>query len=248
MSRRAADVHPQAASPCAAAAAPATAPVGRCSATRTCTSSTRGPTAGCTKSSARTSCPAAGVYFAVWAPNAQYVVGHRRLQRLGQGPPPAAARAARPASGKASSPRPREGSHYKYHVASRFNGYTVDKVDPFGFMHGTAAGQGVDRPQARLHWADADWMAARGGRQKLGPADEHLRDAPRLVDARVPEEENRCAHLPRAGPEAGRLPDRPRRSRTSSSCRSWSTRSTARGATRRPATSPPPAGSARRRT
>ena len=78
-------------------------------------------------------------------------LGHRRLQRLGQGPHTPSSRAARSGIWEGTVPDASEGSHYKYHVASRFNGYTVDKVDPFGFMHDVPPVQRVDRPQARLH-------------------------------------------------------------------------------------------------
>src|SRR5207253_1996272 len=64
-------------------------------------------------------------------------------------------------------PDAREGSHYKYHVASRFQGYATDRVDPVGFMHSPAPAKESIVRRLDYEWADADWMAARAERQKL---------------------------------------------------------------------------------
>src|SRR3982751_3604596 len=73
--------------------------------------------------------PGGGVYFAVWAPNAQYVSVIGDFNHWDKGRHPLRARGA---SGiwEGTVPDAREGSHYKFHVASRERGYTVDKVDP----------------------------------------------------------------------------------------------------------------------
>jgi 1,4-alpha-glucan branching enzyme len=108
----------------------------------------------------------AGVYFAVWAPNAQYVSvigdfndwdkGRHPMQRRG-------------GSGvwELTLPDCRDGMVYKYHVASRFNGYAADKVDPFGFMHGTPPARESIVRSLDYTWNDAEWMKSRGARQKL---------------------------------------------------------------------------------
>ena len=133
--------------------------------------------------------PGGGVYFAVWAPNAQYVAVIGDFNDWDKGRHPM-----RPhgSSGiwEMSVPEAAEGSHYKFHVASRFNGYTSDRVDPFGFMHGTPPLKESIVRWLDYTWADGDWMASRGKRQKL--------DQPMSIYemhlgswARVPEEANR---------------------------------------------------------
>ena len=74
-------------------------------------------------------------------------------------------------------------------------------------------------------------MAHARGAQRARRADLDLRGAPRLVAARARGGQP-LAHLPRAGAAAGRVRAAAWASPTSSCCRSWSTRSTARGATR----------------
>ncbi|HYO09680.1 MAG TPA: 1,4-alpha-glucan branching protein GlgB [Tepidisphaeraceae bacterium] len=133
--------------------------------------------------------PAGGVHFAVWAPNAQYISVVGDFNDWDKGRHPLRARGS---SGiwEGIIPEARDGSHYKFHVASRHMGYTVDKVDPFGFMHGTPPRQESIVRKLDYTWADADWMASRAQRQKL--------DQPMSIYEmhlgswmRVPEEENR---------------------------------------------------------
>ena len=133
--------------------------------------------------------PDGGVYFAVWAPNAQYVAVMGDFNGWDKGRHPL-----RP---KGSSglwegviPECREGAHYKFHVAARHSAHTADKVDPFGFMHGTPPARESVVRRLDYDWGDADWMAARGARQKL--------DQPVSVYEmhlgswmRVPEDDNR---------------------------------------------------------
>ena len=134
--------------------------------------------------------PAGGVRFSVWAPNAQYVAvigdfnswdnGRHPMQMRGQ-------------SGlwEIVIPEAKEGSFYKFHIASRFEGYVVDKVDPFGFMHAEAP-----RKESIVHaldydWNDADWMKAREAKQKL---DQPMSIYEMHVGSwmRVPEDHNRA--------------------------------------------------------
>ena len=73
-------------------------------------------------------------------------------------------------------------------------------------------------------WSDAEWLDAPRQPRPAQLAAERVRAAPRLLAAR--------ARLPRARRPADRVRDASSASRTSSSCRSPSTRSAARGATR----------------
>ncbi len=111
--------------------------------------------------------PKGGVAFAVWAPNARSVsvVGDFN----GWNP------TANPMSPVGSSgiwsatvPGAAEGTLYKFHIVSRDNGYTVDKADPFGFMHETPPKTGSVVRSLDYTWNDAEWMASRKERQALG--------------------------------------------------------------------------------
>jgi 1,4-alpha-glucan branching enzyme len=110
--------------------------------------------------------PSGGVAFAVWAPNAQSVSvvadfngwerGRHPMQRIGE-------------SGiwECIIPGAGPGSVYKYHVASRHNGYSADKADPFGFMHEVPPRTGSVVRTLDYTWSDGAWMGARAERQKL---------------------------------------------------------------------------------
>jgi 1,4-alpha-glucan branching enzyme len=110
----------------------------------------------------------AGTHFAVWAPNADAVylvgdfnhwqTGDQRLQPRGS-------------SGVWAGffPGIGPGTLYKFAVHSRFQGYRVQKADPFAFASEI-------RPQTaskvwdlnRYQWHDADWMANRRKANILG--------------------------------------------------------------------------------
>lgn len=131
----------------------------------------------------------AGTYFAVWAPDAEQVsvIGEfngwdktsHPLQVKGQ-------------SGiwEGFFPEVGKGTIYKYHVVSRYNGYRVDKADPFAFYSEVPPKTGSVVWDLHYDWGDQDWMATRGQRNTL--------EAPIAIYEmhlgswrRVPEEENR---------------------------------------------------------
>ena len=95
-------------------------------------------------------------------------------------------------------------------------------------------------PPSTTTWRDDDWMAGRGARVAARRADLDLRGPPRLVG---PHRHARAGASRRTTRWPTRSPttSSPTASPTSSCCRSWSTRSTGRGATRRRATSRPTA-------
>jgi 1,4-alpha-glucan branching enzyme len=108
---------------------------------------------------------AAGVAFAVWAPNAQRVSvvgdfnqwdGRRHPMRP------------RGASGlwELFIPGLAQGDLYKYEIKSRFVGFLGVKADPFGFaMELRPSTASVVWDLERYQWQDAEWMAARQRRQ-----------------------------------------------------------------------------------
>ena len=104
----------------------------------------------------------AGTYFAVWAPNAEgvSVIGdfngwrtdrHRLMPRSDE-------------SGiwEGFIPDAKAGALYKYHIASRYRGFRVDKADPFAFQYETPARTASRVWTLDYQWQDADWLKRRG--------------------------------------------------------------------------------------
>jgi 1,4-alpha-glucan branching enzyme len=132
---------------------------------------------------------ASGVYFAVWAPNAHevYVVGDfnswdstsHRLRCRG-------------VSGVWEGFITGLGAEvvYKYSILSQYNGYTVEKADPFAFFSETPPKTASIVWDLRYRWRDQTWMKERHARNAL--------DAPIAIYEvhpgswrRIPEEGNR---------------------------------------------------------
>jgi 1,4-alpha-glucan branching enzyme len=130
-----------------------------------------------------------GTYFAVWAPDAKQVWVTGDFNGWDKGSHPLAHRAQ---SGiwEGFIPGVGPGALYKYHVASKYGSYRVDKADPFAF-----AFEGPPRTASIVWdldyaWEDGDWMARRHRANAL--------DAPQSVYEvhlgswrRVPEEGDR---------------------------------------------------------
>ncbi len=101
-----------------------------------------------------------GTHFAVWAPAAERVSvmgefngwtkGKHLLQPRGQ-------------SGiwSAFLPGIRVGTAYKYHIVSRYNGYQVDKIDPFGFYQEVPPRTASIVWDLDYIWRDQAWMEQR---------------------------------------------------------------------------------------
>jgi 1,4-alpha-glucan branching enzyme len=111
----------------------------------------------------------AGTGFAVWAPGAEHVTvmgdfngwdkGRHSLRPCGS-------------SGiwEGFVPGVGPGCAYKYHIASRFHGYRVDKADPFGFHFETPPRTASVVWDLTYDWNDREWMASRRQRNSLtGP-------------------------------------------------------------------------------
>ncbi len=105
-----------------------------------------------------------GVYFAVWAPDAEKVsvigdfndwrreTGHRLRPRGSSG------------IWEGFIPGLGSGVRYKYHVRSRFAGYEVDKADPFAFATEMPPATGSVSWDLGYEWGDEEWMAKRASR------------------------------------------------------------------------------------
>ncbi len=101
-----------------------------------------------------------GVYFVVWAPDADgvFVIGDFNGWNKGShGLYP------RGNSGlwEGFIPGINKGDIYKYHISSRFNGYRVEKADPYGFHHETPPRTGSIVWDLEYTWNDQKWMEQR---------------------------------------------------------------------------------------
>ena len=104
-----------------------------------------------------------GVYFAVWAPNAQgvWVMGDFNGW----------SRESHPLKPRGSSgiwegfiPQVEVGTRYKYHILSRYEGYRVDKADPVGFMQERPPQTASVIWDLAYRWGDHEWMKTRSSR------------------------------------------------------------------------------------
>ncbi len=107
-----------------------------------------------------------GVYFAVWAPNAEQVAvmgsfndWHKESHPL----------APRENSGiwEGFIPGLEQGIAYKYHIRSRYNGYQVDKTDPFAFYTELSPQTASVAWDLAYDWQDGGWMNNQGGPNAL---------------------------------------------------------------------------------
>ncbi|NWF81653.1 MAG: 1,4-alpha-glucan branching protein GlgB [Chloroflexi bacterium] len=107
-----------------------------------------------------------GTYFAVWAPNAEYVAvigdwngwdpGKHTMRVRGN-------------SGIWESfiPGVGKGACYKYHIASRYYGYREDKSDPYATLYEVPPRTASVVWDHDYEWGDGAWMQTRGKLQAL---------------------------------------------------------------------------------
>jgi 1,4-alpha-glucan branching enzyme len=112
---------------------------------------------------------AAGVDFAVWAPNAASVHVIGDFEGWGKKP---FALAQRPSSGiwEGFIPGLAKGTHYKYRVRSRLSDYQADKADPYGIRSELPPATASVVWDLDYDWRDGDWMQARRGKGALDAA------------------------------------------------------------------------------
>jgi 1,4-alpha-glucan branching enzyme len=108
-----------------------------------------------------------GTHFAVWAPNAEQVSVIGDFNGWNKN-----SHALRP-KGQSGIweeffPGIGKGTLYKYHIVSRFNGYRVDKTDPFSIFNEIPPKTASIVWDLDYHWGDQEWMATRGQRSGLG--------------------------------------------------------------------------------
>ena len=130
-----------------------------------------------------------GTHFAMWAPNAKRVNVMGDFNQWSKTEHPLSSMGA---SGVWAGfiPGIGEGATYKYHLVSHYNGYEVDKADPYGVRHETATRTASIVWDLAYEWEDGEWMKTRGTRQTLSSPisiyEVHLGSW-----RRVPEEGNR---------------------------------------------------------
>lgn len=142
-----------------------------------------------------------GVYFAVWAPDAEYisVIGDFNYWNNTQ-------HQLRPngSSGiwQGFIPNANLGMKYKFHVRSRYNNHCADKADPYALHAETPPLTASVVSQLDYDWDDAEWMKKRSAINK--------HDAPKSIYEihlgswmRVPEEGNRPMSYRELAPKLG---------------------------------------------
>jgi len=115
---------------------------------------------------ARTVGGVAGTNFCVWAPNAERVsvIGDFNGWNDTQHQLAPVASSGIWEGFVADAPT---GTRYKYRIASRHNGYRVDKADPFGFCHETPPATASIVCDLDYRWDDQDWLARRAAHNDL---------------------------------------------------------------------------------
>jgi 1,4-alpha-glucan branching enzyme len=104
-----------------------------------------------------------GVYFAVWAPNAETVAV---MGDWNGWDPTSHPLRARGSSGiwEGVVPGLGRGDRYKYRIASRYRAYRVDKADPYGILHEVPPQTASRVWSLEYAWGDGAWMAHRAER------------------------------------------------------------------------------------
>jgi len=108
----------------------------------------------------------AGTYFAVWAPNAEQVCLMGDFNGWSHDSHPLCPRGQ---SGiwEGFVPGVGQGAVYKYHIVSHYNGYRVDKADPFGLYHQIPPETASVVWQTGYDWGDGEWRRERHRRNAL---------------------------------------------------------------------------------
>ncbi|MDP3880324.1 MAG: 1,4-alpha-glucan branching protein GlgB [Dehalococcoidales bacterium] len=110
-----------------------------------------------------------GTYFAVWAPDARMVSVIGDFNGWNRESHPLRPRGQ---SGiwEGFIPGIGKGALYKYHIASRYRGYRVDKADPFAVFDEVAPKTSSIVWDLDYDWGDREWMEKRHSRNRLdGP-------------------------------------------------------------------------------
>lgn len=102
-----------------------------------------------------------GVYFAVWAPNAEAVSVIGDFNGWNTDKDPLSPRWDGSGIWEGFIPNLDKGTIYKYHIRSRFNDYEVDKADPFAFYSEVPPKTASVVWGLDYEWNDEEWMRNR---------------------------------------------------------------------------------------
>jgi len=101
-----------------------------------------------------------GTYFVVWAPDATQVLVMGDFNRWSKTSHPLYARG-RSGIWEGFIPGVGKGDIYKYFIGSRYNGYRVEKADPFAFHSEIPPKTASIVWDLEYHWGDQEWMTKR---------------------------------------------------------------------------------------
>ncbi len=102
-----------------------------------------------------------GVYFALWAPNAEYVSVVGDFNGWDRGDVPMHARWDGSGIWEAFVPGLERGATYKYYIKSQFDNYEVEKGDPFAYHWETAPQTATKVWDLDYEWNDEAWVQNR---------------------------------------------------------------------------------------
>jgi 1,4-alpha-glucan branching enzyme len=102
-----------------------------------------------------------GTFFAVWAPNAEYVSVIGDFNDWNGESHPLKVRGDESGIWEGFIPGIGKGTVYKYNIRSRFLGYSSERADPYGSLYETPPKTGSVVWDAQYKWNDGDWMKNR---------------------------------------------------------------------------------------
>jgi len=108
-----------------------------------------------------------GVYFAVWAPNAEKVCVMGDFNYWNREDHPLGVRWDSTGIWEGFIPGIGKGCIYKYYITSRHSGYCVEKADPVGFHWETPPKTGSIVWDLEYRWKDSRWMKSRHKKNAL---------------------------------------------------------------------------------
>jgi len=108
-----------------------------------------------------------GVYFAVWAPNAEHVSVIGEFNGWDKQSHQLSVRWDGSGIWEGFIPGIGNGTLYKYYIRSKFNGYAVEKGDPFAFYWETPPKTASMVWDLSYAWSDRAWLDARPGHNNL---------------------------------------------------------------------------------
>ncbi|MFO8032513.1 MAG: 1,4-alpha-glucan branching protein GlgB [Desulfohalobiaceae bacterium] len=108
-----------------------------------------------------------GVYFALWAPNAEYVSVKGDFNSWDPQSHPLRLRQDESGIWEGFIPGVQKGALYKYHIRSMFNNYSADKTDPFALYMEYAYSLASVVWDLDYAWQDQGWMQSRENANSL---------------------------------------------------------------------------------